>query len=173
MKEPDATQESADPILIVDDEAASLALLQDDLENAGCKTVGFTDPEPALEEIKKRKFSVIMADQRMPRLSGLELLAQSRELQPCAARILITGVLQLNTVIDAINKGEVFRFVVKPWLREELLATVKNGIHRYDLICRNEHLQQATQSMNEQLIGLNRSLEQQVKLVAQKNEELA
>jgi response regulator RpfG family c-di-GMP phosphodiesterase len=162
-----------DPVLVVDDEAASLALLQEDLENIGCKTAGFTDPEPALEEIKKRKFSVIMADQRMPKLSGLELLAQARELQPSATRILITGVLQLNTVIDAINKGEVFRFVVKPWLREELLATVKNAVHRYELICRNEHLQQATQSMNEQLIDLNRSLEQQVKLVAQKNEELA
>lgn len=173
MNEADTTHLMMDPILVVDDEAASLTLLQDELNDAGCKTVGFTRPEQALEEIKKRKFSVILADQRMPGMSGLELLAQMRELQPAASRILITGVLQLNTVIEAINKGEVFRFVVKPWLREELLATVKNGTHRYELICRNEHLQQATQSMNEQLIGLNRSLEQQVKLVAQKNEELA
>lgn len=173
MNEGDTTHLMMDPILVVDDEAASLTLLQDELNDAGCKTIGFASPEQALEEIKKRKFSVILADQRMPGISGLEMLAQARELQPAASRILITGVLQLNTVIEAINKGEVFRFVVKPWLREELLATIKNGIHRYDLICRNEHLQQATQSMNEQLIGLNRSLEQQVKLVAQKNEELA
>jgi response regulator RpfG family c-di-GMP phosphodiesterase len=173
MKELDTTHHVADPILVVDDEPAALALLQDDLAQIGCKTVGFADPEPALEELKKQKFSVIMADQRMPRLSGLELLAQARELQPCAARILITGVLQLNTVIEAINKGEVFRFVVKPWLREELLATVKNGVHRYELISHNERLQEATQSMNEQLVDLNRSLEQQIKLVAQKNEQLA
>jgi response regulator RpfG family c-di-GMP phosphodiesterase len=173
MNETDTTHLMMDPILVVDDEAASLALLQDELNDAGCRTVGYTNPTQALEEIRKRKFSVILADQRMPEMSGLELLAQARELQPAASRILITGVLQLNTVIEAINKGEVFRFVVKPWLREELLATAKNGIHRYELICRNEHLQQATQSMNEQLIGLNRSLEQQVKLVAQKNEELA
>jgi response regulator RpfG family c-di-GMP phosphodiesterase len=173
MKELDTAHHIADPILVVDDEAAALTLLQEELGQIGCKTVGFTDPEPALEELKKQKFSVIMADQRMPKLSGLELLAHARELQPCAARILITGVLQLNTVIDAINKGEVFRFVVKPWLREELLATVKNGIHRYELISHNERLQQATQSMNEQLVDLNRSLEQQVKLVAQKNEQMA
>lgn len=173
MKELDAPQQITDPILIVDDEAASLALLQEDLEHAGYKVFGFTDPTPALEEIKQRNFSVIMADQRMPRMSGLELLAQARELQPHAARILITGVLQLNTVIDAINKGEVFRFVVKPWLREELFATIKNGVHRYELICRNEHLQKTTQSMNGQLVDLNRSLEQQIKLVAQKNEQLA
>jgi response regulator RpfG family c-di-GMP phosphodiesterase len=173
MNEADTTHLMMNPILVVDDEPSSLALLQDELNDAGCKTVGFSKPEEALEEMGKRKFSVILADQRMPGMSGLELLAQARELQPTASRILITGVLQLNTVIEAINKGEVFRFVVKPWLREELLATAKNGIHRYELICRNEHLQQATQSMNEQLIGLNRSLEQQVKLVAQKNGELA
>ncbi len=104
MKELDTAHHIADPILVVDDEAAALTLLQEELGQIGCKTVGFTDPEPALEELKKQKFSVIMADQRMPKLSGLELLAHARELQPCAARILITGVLQLNTVIDAINQ---------------------------------------------------------------------
>ncbi len=173
MKEPDAPNPVTDPILVVDDEAAVLALLLDDLERAGCRAVGFNSPEPAIEELKKRKFSVIMADQRMPKMSGLELLEQAREMQPLAARILITGILQLDTVIEAINKGEVFRFVVKPWLREELLATVKNGMHRYELMCHNEHLQQATQAMNAQLVDLNRSLEQQVKLVAEKNNGLA
>lgn len=173
MKEPDAPHQITDPILVVDDEPASLTLLQEELQDIGYQVVGFTDPGPALEEIKKQKFSVIMADQRMPGLSGLELLGQARELQPSATRILITGVLQLSTVIDAINQGEVFRFVVKPWLREELLATIKNGMHRYELICHNEYLQKTTQSMNEQLVDLNRSLELQVKLVAQKNEQLA
>jgi response regulator RpfG family c-di-GMP phosphodiesterase len=173
MKELDAPSQSIDPVLLVDDEAATLALMEAELAYAGCQTAAFTDPEAALAEIKKRKFSVIMADQRMPKMSGLELLARARELQPFAARILITGLLQADTVIDAINKGEVFRFVVKPWLREELLATIRNGMHRYELMCHNEHLQQATQSMNAQLVDLNRSLEQQVKLVAQKNAQLA
>ena len=173
MNQPDAPREIEDPILIIDDEAAAVDLLQGDLEHAGFKAVGFTDPEPALEEIRRCRFSVIMADQRMPKLSGLELLAQARELQPSAARILITGVLQLNTVIEAINKGEVFRFIVKPWLREELLATVRNGMHRYQLVCHNEYLQRTTQAMNGQLIDLNRSLEQQNRLVAQKNQQLA
>jgi response regulator RpfG family c-di-GMP phosphodiesterase len=173
IREPDMSALPADPVLVVDDEPASLALLQAELDYAGCQAVGFTEAASALAEIRKRKFSVILADYRMPGMSGLELLAQARELQPFATRILITGILQLDTVIEAINKGEVFRFVVKPWLREELLATIKNGMHRYELMCQNEHLQEATQSMNEQLVDLNRSLEQQVKLVAQKNEQLA
>jgi response regulator RpfG family c-di-GMP phosphodiesterase len=173
MKEADTSFKTRSLILVVDDEEAVLALLQQELDRVGYETVGFTDPELALAEIRNRKFSVIICDQRMPRLSGLELLARAREEQPGATRILITAVLELDTVIDAINKGEIFRFVVKPWLREEFLATVKNGIQRHELICHNEHLQETTQAMNEQLVDLNRSLEQQVKLVAQKNQLLA
>ncbi|MGC9942475.1 MAG: HD domain-containing phosphohydrolase [Verrucomicrobiota bacterium] len=172
MKDLDATPKSPDPILLVDDEAAVVALLQEELERAGYLSVGATDPLKALEEIKKRNFSVIISDQRMPGLSGLELLSQAARIQPNATRMLITAVMDIDTVIDAINRGEIFRFIVKPWLREEFLAAVQNGIQRHELICHNAHLQSATQSMNSQLIELNRSLEQQVQLVAQKNVEL-
>jgi response regulator RpfG family c-di-GMP phosphodiesterase len=172
MNDTEIIHKPADPILVVDDESEVLSVLRETLERAGYEAVGLVDSALALEEIKKRKFSVIISDQRMPKLSGLELLERARQIQPNATRILITAVLHLDTVIEAINKGEIFRFIVKPWLREEFLATVKNGIQRYELICRNEHLQEATQSMNEQLVDLNRSLEQQAKLVAQKNQQL-
>jgi response regulator RpfG family c-di-GMP phosphodiesterase len=172
MNDLDAPHKKMDPILVVDDELAVVSLLQIDLERAGYETVALTDPRQALEEITKRKFSVIISDQRMPELSGLELLAHAGKIQPHATRILITAVLHLDTVIEAINKGEIFRFVVKPWLREEFLATVKNGVQRHELICQNAQLQDATQSMNAQLVELNRSLEQQVKLVARQNEQL-
>jgi response regulator RpfG family c-di-GMP phosphodiesterase len=172
MKDPDATHKPPDPVLLVDDEAAILTLLRDELEQAGYATVGVTSPLQALEQIRQRNFSVIISDQRMPELSGLEFLAQAARIQPQATRMLITGVMEVGTVIEAINKGEIFRFIVKPWLREEFLAAVKNGVQRHELILQNSHLQSATQSMNEQLIELNRSLEQQVKLVAQKNLQL-
>src|SRR2546421_8413936 len=57
---------------------------------------------------------------------GLEFLVESRRICPHASRILITAVLSLPTIVDAINKGEIFRFVAKPWLREELLADRKS-----------------------------------------------
>lgn len=160
------------PILIVDDEEIILAALQETLRRAGHDAVTFSDPLAAVAELKQRPFAVIITDQTMPGLSGLELLAAARQAQPFATRILITAVLNLDTVIEAINKGEIFRFIVKPWLREEFLATVQNAVQRYELICQNAHLQSATQSMNEQLIELNRSLEQQVRLVAQQNQQL-
>ncbi|MFO1487704.1 MAG: response regulator [Verrucomicrobiota bacterium] len=161
------------PILIVDDEDIILSALQEILRRAGYEAITFADPLQAVAELKRRPFSVVITDQTMPGLSGLELLAEARQTQPFATRILITAVLSLDTVIEAINKGEIFRFIVKPWLREEFLATVQNAVQRYELICQNAHLQSATQSMNEQLVELNRSLEQQVKLVAQQNQQLA
>ena len=161
------------PILIVDDEDIVLAALKETLRRANYDVVPVADPVAALEEIKKREFSAIITDQSMPGLTGLELLAQARQLQPYATRILVTAVLDLDVVIDAINKGEIYRFIVKPWLREEFLTTVKNAVQRYELICQNAYLQNTTQAMNDQLIELNRSLEQQVKLVAQQNQQLA
>jgi response regulator RpfG family c-di-GMP phosphodiesterase len=160
------------PILIVDDEEIILAALQETLRRANYQSFTFSDPRAAVAELKKRQFSVVITDQTMPGLSGLELLAEARKLQPFATRILITAVLSLDTVIDAINKGEIFRFIVKPWLREEFLATVQNAVQRYELLCQNARLQDTTQFMNEQLVEVNRSLEQQVKLVAQQNQQL-
>src|SRR5204863_8569817 len=86
---------------------------------------------------------------------------------------LITAGLNLNTVIDAINKGEIYRFIVKPWLREELLATVKNAAQRFELICSNRTLTASTLAMNEKLGKLNVELEQQITRVAQQNGQLA
>ena len=121
---------------------------------------------PHRRELRRRKFSVIISDQLMPEITGLELLAQARSIQPFATRVLATAVLNLDTVIAAINKGEIFRFIIKPWLHEEFIATVKNASQRYQLICQNAHLQAATQSMNAQLVDLNRSLEQQLQLTS-------
>lgn len=160
-------------ILVVDDEEIVLVALYETLRREHYEVKTTLDPAVALAELKKTDYAVIISDQRMPTLSGLELLAQARQIQPDATRVLITAVLSLDTVIDAINKGEIYRFVVKPWLREELLVTVKNAAQRYELLRQNKRLQATTQAMNEQLVELNRSLEQQVKLVAQQNQQLA
>src|ERR1700761_7360873 len=104
MKDLDATKQTADPILVVDDEPVIVSLLQGQLEHAGYSTVGLTNPLQALEELKRQTFSVIVSDQRMPELPGLELLAQASQIQPNATRILVTAVTDLDTVIEAINK---------------------------------------------------------------------
>jgi response regulator RpfG family c-di-GMP phosphodiesterase len=173
MQNPGTTSPPTNPILVVDDEEMVLKTLQQTLRHCHYDTISTSNPLVALEQLKNQAFSVIISDQVMPEMSGLELLARARQIQPYATRILITAVINLDLVAEAINKGEIFRFIVKPWLREEFLATIKNSVQRYELICQNAHLQSATQSMNEQLVELNRSLEQQVQLVADQNRQLA
>jgi response regulator RpfG family c-di-GMP phosphodiesterase len=151
-------------ILVVDDEEIVALALKEVLTAAGHHTEAFTDPIPALEYINYHPVSVILTDQKMPGMTGLEFLAQATPLQPKASRILITGVLSLDTVVAAINKGEVYRFILKPWLREELLVTVQNAVQRYQLLCRNEALQARTQAMN-------RELQAQVSYIGEQNDQ--
>lgn len=159
-------------LLIVDDEQLVLTGLRETLTREGYHVTTASNPFVALEELKKQIFSVIISDNHMPGVTGLEFLAQAKELQPNASRILITAVLSLDTVIDAINKGEIYRFIVKPWLREELLATVKNAVQRYELIDNNTVLQSKAVLINRELAEANRSLELQLARVAEQNESL-
>ena len=170
--DPHKPPEAVPPILIVDDEEIVLVALRDTLLREGYQVVPSPHAIHALSVLKQQPFSVVITDQQMPMVSGLEFLAQVREIQPDATRILITAVLSLSTVIDAINKGEIYRFIVKPWLREELLATVKNAVQRFELISSNARLHAATQAMNAQLTDLNRALEGQVARVAEQNAQL-
>ena len=98
----------------------------------------------------------------MPEMLGLDFLIESRRMRPLASRILITAVLSLPTIVDAINKGEIFRFVAKPWLREELIATVRNAVHRHELVTQNAVLQAETQRLNNELTSANVALATQV-----------
>ncbi|KAB2653636.1 MAG: response regulator [Verrucomicrobia bacterium] len=157
-------------ILVVDDEEMVLKGLRDTLAREGYNVVTSSNPFLALEELKTQNFSVIISDQHMPGMLGMQFLAQARDIQSNASRILITAVLSLDTVIDAINKGEIYRFIVKPWLREELLATVKNAVQRYELIDNNTLLQSKSVILNRELSESNRLLELQVARIAEQNE---
>jgi response regulator RpfG family c-di-GMP phosphodiesterase len=149
-------------ILVVDDEQIVLSALKETLEREKYHVVACSSPVTALRMVGEQEFGVIISDQKMPEMLGLDFLIESRRLQPNSSRILITTVLSLPTIVDAINKGEIFRFVAKPWLREELLATVRNAIQRHDLITHNNVLQAETARLNEQLTAANQALEAKV-----------
>jgi response regulator RpfG family c-di-GMP phosphodiesterase len=163
---------AAHPILIVDDEELVLTTLREILTREGYKVVTSPHAVHAASILQEQQFSVVISDQHMPLVTGLEFLGQVRQIQPDATRILITGVLSLGTVIDAINKGEIYRFVVKPWLREELLATVKNAVQRHELICSNARLRAETLAMNKELKRINEALQAQIATVAGQNRQL-
>lgn len=160
-------------LLVVDDEEIVLAALRETLLRAGYDVCAVPDAAIGLERLREGNFAVIITDHQMPRMTGLDFLSQAKVIQPEASRILITAVITLGTVIEAINSGEIYRFIVKPWLREELLATVRNAVQRHELLRRNTDLQQATQACNLQLSAANDSLAEQVRLAARQRAELA
>lgn len=170
-----ASSETTAPaaVLIVDDEELILLTVQKLLEMAGYRASTAHNAEEAMVHLGREKFALVLTDQRMPGQSGLEFLAQVKQTQPDATRVLMTGGLDLATVIDAINQGEIYRFIVKPWMKEELLATVKNAVQRYELIAQNTRLHQATQAMNRELAALNDSLAEKVVREAEQNRQLA
>lgn len=145
-------------ILAVDDEPRVLATLKLLLEREGFNVVTAGSPARGLELIQDRDFAVILADQLMPGMTGLEFVVECQRIQPHASRILITAAASLSVLVDAINRGEIYRFLAKPWLREELIATVRNAVSRHELIVQNLRLHEQTLRLNRELSATNNQL---------------
>ena len=109
-------------VLVVDDEPQILesiqALLEDDFD-----VVVSTDANEAVEFLKSAQIAVILADQRMPKLTGGEFLAKAREICD-ATRILITGYVDIDALIRGVNEGQIHSYVPKPWEPAKLKVTV-------------------------------------------------
>src|SRR5580704_1566060 len=143
-------------ILIVEDDPMVLATLKVTLEREQFHVVTSSDPRQALELLTKYDFAVIVSDYRMPEMTGLDFLVECRRRCPHSSRILLTAVLNLATVVDAINRGEICRFIAKPWLREELVSAIRDAVQRHDLIIHNQALQAETERLNQQLMAANK-----------------
>ncbi|WP_068826685.1 response regulator [Pseudomonas sp. BMS12] len=86
-----------------------------------------SDPRRALERLHSEPVQILVSDQRMPQMSGAELLAQASEIQPQAMRILLTGYSDLDAAIEALNSGGIFRYLTKPWDPQELANTLRQA----------------------------------------------
>lgn len=171
MRHEPTEPQSIAPILVVDDDPDVLHALKEQLAWEGYPVIAKQNVSEALVLLREETVSVIISDQRMPDLTGLEFLAKAKQLQPHTSRVLITGVLSLDTMIEAINHGEIFRFLAKPWVRAELLATVKNATQRHQLLVSNDQLQADTAQLNNQLAQAIAELQAKVdELISQKKE---
>ena len=168
----EAESQIATTLLIVDDEARILSALKETLERQGFHVVACSQPTKALELVRQRPFGVIVSDHLMPGMTGLEFLVECRRIQPLATRILVTAVLSLPTIVEAINRGEIYRFIAKPWLREELIATMRNASNRYELLHQNDRLLQETSRLNMELTRANTALAAQVNELEEQRKSL-
>ncbi len=162
----------AHPLLIVDDEPRVLASLKEVLERQGYSVVTSSDALRALELMRRQTFAVVVSDHLMPNMTGLEFLVECQRIQPQASRILVTAVLSLPTLVEAINKGEIYRFIAKPWLREELAATIRNAVNRYELLVQNQRLLEESSELNRQLQAANTALGTQVQQLESQRRDL-
>lgn len=126
-------------ILLVDDEEANVRLLRRVLSDE-YDTVEALSGQDGLNLLKEHDISLIITDQRMPGMTGVQLLKESLAVRPEAMRILLTGYTDVQALIDAINSGHVYKYVPKPWDRDELKVTVKRAIETYELKQRNTQL---------------------------------
>lgn len=105
----------------------------------------------AIEILRQQPVQLVITDQRMPELTGVELLDKIRQEFPHPIRMIITGYSDITAVIDAINAGEVYRYITKPWNKEELHMTLENARQLYELAERNRKLVDDLQGMVDQL----------------------
>jgi len=129
------------PILLVDDDPAILETLAAFLEDIF--TVETTDdPKKALEMIQAREYAVIISDQRMSQMEGSVLLAKARRLSPESIRVLITGYTNLDAAIEAINKGEIYRYIPKQISSDDKEILIKQAVELYHIKKEKNRLQQ-------------------------------
>jgi signal transduction histidine kinase len=126
-------------ILVVDDEPRSLELLQRALRSVGQVETAQSGDE-AWERVQRVSIDLVITDQRMPGLTGADLLAKIAQRDPLTARVLLTGYADLQATIDAINLGRLHAYVTKPWQPDELALTARSLIERIRLERQNVRL---------------------------------
>jgi len=163
-------------VLFVDDEVNILKALQRLLRNEPMQVLTASRPQEAIDLLEGSPAQVVVSDQRMPEMSGVDLLSTIRERHPDMVRMMLTGYTEMNIAVEAINRGEIYRLITKPWNDEELKATLRQAFDHYDLKSEIRRLNQVTREQNLRLQDMNRTLEAKVrdrtKQLADKNQEL-
>lgn len=113
-------------VLVVDDEVQVLESMADLLRRE-FHVLATSDPDEALALLGKEDVAVVLTDQRMPRLSGAELLARASTLAPETVRVLLTGYTDVEAVIQAVNEAKIYYYVAKPWNNEKILELIREA----------------------------------------------
>ena len=118
-------------VLVVDDEPYILATLSTLLKAAGYHVLTAGSGEAAQQLFSSHEIDIILSDQKMPRMNGIELLEWVRIHHPRTVRLLMTGFAELENAVEAINRGQVFRYVFKPWKTEQLEETLETAARTF------------------------------------------
>lgn len=146
-------------LLVVDDEADLVDSIQHLLRRE-YHVLGATRAAEGLKIVEREPVQIVMTDQCMPEMTGVEFLRRLRETHPDTVRLLFTAYADIKAVIDAINQGNVYRYITKPLQPEDLLAVLKQAAEYYDLLAERKCLLQELQQKNQNLEAANAELKQ-------------
>lgn len=158
---PTATEPAT--LLFVDDEANILSSLKRLFRPLGYRIFTAESGAAGLQVFEQNAIDLVISDMRMPEMNGAQFLEQVRAKWPDAVRILLTGYADVTSTIAAINKGEIYRYIAKPWDDIDIVLTVKHALERKNLEREKERLEALTLKQNEELKDLNANLEAKVR----------
>jgi putative nucleotidyltransferase with HDIG domain len=150
-------------VLFVDDERNILRALTRLCRDESYRVFAASSAEQAFHTLEDEAIHVVVSDQQMPETLGVSLLSQIRDRHPEVLRIMLTGYMEMDVAVEAINKGEVYRLLTKPWNDDELRATIRQALEAYAMRREIERLDELIQGQNRELQGLNRTLEEKVR----------
>ncbi len=145
-------------ILCVDDEPNVLNALKRLFLDEPYTILTAASGQEGLEIIEKENVQIIISDYRMPGMNGVDFLKEARKKWPNTVRIVLSGYADTAAIVSAINEGQIYKFVPKPWNDEELKVTISNAIERYHLFKKNMELTEELQRKNDELTRLNKEL---------------
>jgi two-component system, sensor histidine kinase and response regulator len=144
-------------ILYIDDEIDNLKVFKIAFQNEFSVTIE-SSPLKGIELIRNEEYEILIVDQRMPEMTGVEVLENAMQLQRDSVRILLTGYSDMQATINAVNKGKIFYYLSKPWKKEEVKGILLKAIDHYELTKKNKELiAKLSQSVNELQVFLYRA----------------
>ncbi|NHC06460.1 HD domain-containing phosphohydrolase [Azonexus fungiphilus] len=153
---------TAPSLLLVDDEPSILSALRRLFRPQGYRIFTAESGAAGLAILEQETIDLVISDMRMPEMDGATFLKAVRQRWPRAMRILLTGYADITSTVSAINEGEIYRYIAKPWDDTEMLTVVREACERQRLESENRRLTALTQAQNDELKTLNASLEQKV-----------
>jgi diguanylate cyclase (GGDEF)-like protein/PAS domain S-box-containing protein len=142
-------------LLIVDPECSVIAALRRLLSRDGYHILSAENGAEALQRLAEHPIDVIISEQRMPGMSGVEFLRRAKALCPRAMRILLSGHLELESIAEAINEGAISKFLTKPWDERSLRAHVEESFRHKDMLDERRRVEVEVQAANRELVHLN------------------
>lgn len=150
-------------LLFVDDELSILKSLLRLFRPHGYRILFAESGAAGLELLANEEVHLVISDMRMPEMDGAQFLEKVRAGWPSVIRILLTGYADITSTINAINNGEIYRYISKPWDDDDIVLVVRDALERQRLQVENVRLLALTQSQNDELKSLNADLESRVK----------